>query len=63
MTEAIKADHESDDVPVLKIVSLEARRPREPQLTDNELKRIRAMLQGFEKLSCECPIASRILTR
>jgi hypothetical protein len=36
---------------------------REPQLTDDELRRIRAMLQSFEAIAKSCPVASRILAR
>ena len=69
MSETIHETPESDDVvlqqsaPALSLVQLFSRVNRPPQLTDDELTRIRAMLDAFEKISTVCPVAHRILTR
>lgn len=31
--------------------------------TDDEIVRIRAMLEAFEKIATECPVAARLLIR
>lgn len=67
MNEADLAPHENDEVttsaPALSLVLAFPRARRQPQLTDDELIRVRDMLESFEKVAAECPIASRILTR
>lgn len=45
------------------VVHLVARRRASRPLTDSELDRVRAMLDAFDKISTECPLASRILNR
>ncbi|WP_160279972.1 hypothetical protein [Novilysobacter arseniciresistens] len=44
-----------------KVVSLATvSRDRQPQLTDAELVRIRAMLEQFEAIKQACPIARKV---
>lgn len=59
-----RSETKSEDRDVSNVVpfaSRNARRRPAPALTSNELVRLRAMLEEFDKIKKSCPMARRLL--
>lgn len=47
----------------INVVPIQARVPRTPPLTDDEIIRLRALLVDFSKVAEHCPLAQRALSK